>query len=159
MENSLSRILYEMPEYRRFEEAIERKEGPVAVFGLQDAGKAHLIACTGERRPVLYICATDTGAMEMWEMTRGFFPEAAVFLPRDVPLVHVLNVSDERSIQRVGALTRAVTSERPVILCSIEAVLQMLYLPVLYAVGGCSNLRQLQTGLTWCGYEKASHPR
>lgn len=161
MENSLSRILYEMPEYRRFEEAIEKKEGPVAVFGLQDAGKAHLIACTGERRPVLYICATDTGAMEMWEMTRGFFPEAAVFLPRDVPLVHVLNVSDERSIQRVGALTRAVTSERPVILCSIEAVLQRLapkkaFFEQCYRIrsGDTMEPRQLVKKLCEAGYER-----
>ena len=112
--------------YRRYEEIIGKKGGPVAVFGLQDGAKAHLVACTGEKRPVLYVCATDTGAMEMWEMVKGFSPEAALFLPRDVPLVHVLNVSDERSIQRVGALTRAVTRDRPVLICSAEAVMQKL---------------------------------
>ena len=161
MNHSLCSILNEMPEYRRFEEAVAGRKGPVAVFGLQDAAKAHLIACAGEKRPVLYVCATDTGAMEMWEMTKGFFPEAALFLPRDVPLVHVLNVSDERSIQRVGALTKAVTGERPVILCSVEAVLQKLA-PKQAFCGQCYRIRsgdtmeprQLVEKLCGAGYER-----
>ena len=161
MNNPLCKILDNMPEFRRFDEAVGKGGGPVAVFGLQDAGKAHLVACAGEKRPVLYICATDTGAMEMWEMTRGFCQEAALFLPRDVPLVHVLNVSDDRSIQRVGTLTRAVTCDRPVILCSIEAVLQKLAPKqafreqcFLIRSGDTAEPRQLVEKLCRAGYER-----
>ncbi len=143
------------------EQALDGGKGPVAAFGVQQAHKAHMLAALGAKRTVLAVAGSDTQAARLYEDVASFGVNAALFLPRETPLVHVVAVSDERRNARVSALARLSAGEACVVVCSMHAVLQRLCPPEAFAetiltvrTGDEFAPRALLALLVQAGYER-----
>ena len=161
MSNPILELLSGAPEFSRMADALAGSAGPVAAFGLQEAHKAHIAAALSLSHTVLLVCPTDTGAVRMYESARCMLPDAALFLPRETPLVHVLNVSSERSAQRVQALSQLLFAENRLVVCSMAALMQRLapkeaFLAQCLSLksGGEADPRALVSRLCAAGYER-----
>ena len=161
MQHPILTVLRDAPEFRRMEEALSRSCGPVAAFGLQESHKAHIAAVLSLSHTVLLVSATDTGAARLWDSVRGYLPDASLFLPRETPLVHVMNASSERAGSRASALSSLLFRENRLVICSMGALLQRLAPRDVY-VSQCVRLktgdetspRALVQRLAAAGYER-----
>jgi transcription-repair coupling factor (superfamily II helicase) len=160
MQHPILTVLRDAPEFRRMEDALSRSCGPVAAFGLQESHKAHIAAVLSLSHTVLLVSATDTGAARLWDSVRGYLPDASLFLPRETPLVHVMNASSERAGSRASALSSLLFRENRLVICSMGALLQRLAPRDVY-VSQCVRLktgdetspRALVQRLAAAGYE------
>lgn len=161
MQHPILTVLRDAPEFRRMEDALSRSCGPVAAFGLQESHKAHIAAVLSLSHTVLLVSATDTGAARLWDSVRGYLPDASLFLPRETPLVHVMNASSERAGSRASALSSLLFRENRLVICSMGALLQRLAPREVY-VSQCVRLktgdetspRALVQRLAAAGYER-----
>lgn len=161
MQHPILTVLRDAPEFRRMEDALSRRCGPVAAFGLQESHKAHIAAVLSLSHTVLLVSATDTGAARLWDSVRGYLPDASLFLPRETPLVHVMNASSERAGSRASALSSLLFRENRLVICSMGALLQRLAPREVY-VSQCVRLktgdetspRALVQRLAAAGYER-----
>ena len=161
MQHPILTVLRDAPEFRRMEDALSRSCGPVAAFGLQESHKAHIAAVLSLSHTVLLVSATDTGAARLWDSVRGYLPDASLFLPRETPLVHVMNASSERAGSRASALSSLLFRENRLVICSMDALLQRLAPRDVY-VSQCVRLktgdetspRALVQRLAAAGYER-----
>jgi len=161
MSHPLLALLGHSAEFRRLEDALHANEGPAAVFGLQEPHKSHIAAALSEQRTVLFVCPTDTGAAKLHQNLVCMRPDAALFLPRETPLVHVLNVSSERSSQRVQALSAILFRKNTAVVTSVPALMQRLA-PKEEFLSQCISLesgeeidpRALLAQLVAAGYER-----
>ncbi len=161
MQHPILTVLRDAPEFRRMEDALSRSCGPVAAFGLQESHKAHIAAVLSLSHTVLLVSATDTGAARLWDFVRGYLPDASLFLPRETPLVHVMNASSERAGSRASALSSLLFRENRLVICSMGALLQRLAPRDVY-VSQCVRLktgdetspRALVQRLAAAGYER-----
>ena len=161
MQHPILTVLRDAPEFRRMEDALSRSCGPVAAFGLQESHKAHVAAVLSLSHTVLLVSATDTGAARLWDSVRGYLPDASLFLPRETPLVHVMNASSERAGSRASALSSLLFRENRLVICSMGALLQRLAPRDVY-VSQCVRLktgdetspRALVQRLAAAGYER-----
>ena len=161
MQHPILTVLRDAPEFRRMEDALSRSCGPVAAFGLQESHKAHIAAVLSLSHTVLLVSATDTGAARLWDSVRGYLPDASLFLPRETPLVHVMNASSERAGSRASALSSLLFRENRLVICSMGALLQRLAPRDVY-VSQCVRLktgdetspRALVQRLAAAGYER-----
>ncbi len=161
MQHPILTVLRDAPEFRRMEDALSRSCGPVAAFGLQESHKAHIAAVLSLSHTVLLVSATDTGAARLWDSVRGYLPDASLFLPRETPLVHVMNASSERAGSHASALSSLLFRENRLVICSMGALLQRLAPRDVY-VSQCVRLktgdetspRALVQRLAAAGYER-----
>lgn len=161
MQHPILTVLRDAPEFRRMEDALSRSCGPVAAFGLQESHKAHIAAVLSLSHTVLLVSATDTGAARLWDSVRGYLLDASLFLPRETPLVHVMNASSERAGSRASALSSLLFRENRLVICSMGALLQRLAPRDVY-VSQCVRLktgdetspRALVQRLAAAGYER-----
>ena len=161
MQHPILTVLRDAPEFRRMEDALSRSCGPVAAFGLQESHKAHIAAVLSLSHTVLLVSATDTGAARLWDSVRGYLPDASLYLPRETPLVHVMNASSERAGSRASALSSLLFRENRLVICSMGALLQRLAPRDVY-VSQCVRLktgdetspRALVQRLAAAGYER-----
>ncbi len=161
MQHPILTVLRDAPEFRRMEDALSRSCGPVAAFGLQESHKAHIAAVLSLSHTILLVSATDTGAARLWDSVRGYLPDASLFLPRETPLVHVMNASSERAGSRASALSSLLFRENRLVICSMGALLQRLAPRDVY-VSQCVRLktgdetspRALVQRLAAAGYER-----
>ena len=161
MGNRIVALTKELNEWKRLKTAVLENNGPVAVFGTSETHRVQIAAATGEDFPVLFVCATDTGAMEYYEALQQIDPNVTVFLPRETPLVHVMTVSEERSGQRVRAMSELLFSGHPVTVCSVAALMQAIA-PKRVFLSQCIRIssgddispRDLMAQLVNAGYER-----
>lgn len=136
--------------------------GPVAVFGAPDAVKPGTVALLAQQRTVLWVASTAAEAMRLHGLLRAYVPEALLYLPRDLPLVHLESVSWERRTMRLSVLSALALSVRSVIVTCAEALLERLVLPETFLVhtqtvcwGETRDPQVLLRQLTDAGYERA----
>ena len=126
MRSALDRALRETPDYERLESLLKKGGGPLAVLNLQNVHKAHLLCALSESMPVLAVAASEAQAAALRDLASAFGAPARLFLPRDIPLVHVMDASWERSSARIAALSSLLRGgEGPVITC-VSALMQKL---------------------------------
>lgn len=118
--------LFAAEDLRRICRSVRAGEGPCAVFGVPEIQKSHIAAVLAEESTVLLVTSTDTGAVRMAADIRALGVPCGLFLPRDIPLTHILNISNERSAERIAALTRLADGCPGVTVASMQAVLQRL---------------------------------
>ena len=161
MRSALDRALRETPDYERLESLLKKGGGPLAVLNLQNVHKAHLLCALSESMPVLAVAASEAQAAALRDLASAFGAPARLFLPRDIPLVHVMEASWERSSARIAALSSLLRGgEGPVITC-VSALMQKLCPPDVFAeglftlsAGDECDPRELVKRLTACGYER-----
>ena len=166
MKRPLLDVLFTAPDFARTAEALSGGRGPVAAFGLPEAHKSHIaaaLAASGAGRTVLLVTSTDTAAVRMHADAEALGAPAALLLPRETPLTHVLNVSGERAGQRVRALLCLAEGRPCVVVASMAAVLQRVAPKAAFLsqrlevrTGGELEPRALIERLAGAGYERVA---
>ena len=151
------------PGYRQLHAALENGDGTVAVFGLPEAHRAAVNAALAEDRTVVWVVPTPAEAMRLYELQRAYCPDAGLFLPRELPLVHLEAVSAERRSERLSVLSRLALSVPSLIVTCPEALMERLvphetFLSqiVRVSVGDTVDPRVLAAQLANAGYERTA---
>lgn len=147
--------------YRQLDQALVSGSGTAAVFGLPEAHRMAVTAALAEGRTVLLVASTQAEAMKLHGLLLAYAPEAQLFLPRELPLVHLQAVSTERRAQRLGVLSRMALNGQLLIVTCPEALMERLapreaFLHQLktVVVGEEHDPRVLLSGLIEAGYER-----
>lgn len=149
------------PGYRQLHSALENGDGTVAVFGLSEAHRPAVNAALAEDKTVLWVAPTPAEAMRLYELQRAYRPDTGLFLPRELPLVHLEAVSSERRASRLAVLSRLALGVSSLIVTCSEALMERLvphetFLSqiVRVCVGDTIDPRDLMTKLSEAGYER-----
>ena len=135
--------------------------GTVAVFGAGEAYRPAAAAALSEERTVVLIASTPVEALRFLELIRAYNPDALLFLPREVPLVHLQAISAERRSQRLAVLSHLALSSPCLIITCAEALMERLAPPSVFLdrmrsvfVGEEHDPRKLLADLISAGYER-----
>lgn len=149
------------PAYRQLHTALQNGDGTVAVFGLSEAHRPAVNAALAEDRTVVWVAPTPAEAMRLYELQRAYRPDTGLFLPRELPLVHLEAVSSERRANRLSVLSRLALSASSLVVTCAEALMERLvqhetFLSqiVRVQVGDTIDPRTLLEQLCIAGYER-----
>ena len=159
----LLRAVANDPGYRQLHASLENGDGTVAVFGLSEAHRPVVNAALAEERTVVWVVPTPAEAMRLFELQRAYRPDTGLFLPRELPLVHLEAVSSERRSSRLSVLSRLALSVPSLIITCPEALMERLvqhetFLSqiVRVQVGDTVDPRTLIARLADAGYERTA---
>jgi len=162
--HQLLSLLQELPEFQRLLAAIDSGRCPAAVSGLAAIHRAHfaagLYAHTG--RPLVVICADEDEGDRVSEDLRALTLIDPVRLsPREYTFHNAAVVSREWEHRRLSALRQIGAGQAPIVVCTIEALLQVTIPPTLLRqcsltlrVGESHDLAGLVETLTAAGYSR-----
>ena len=147
--------------YRQLENALASGSGTAAVFGLQEAHRTVVTAALAERHSVLFVASTEVEAIKMHGLLRAYAPDALLYLPRELPLVHLQATGPERRAQRLAVLSRLALGADVLVVTCAEALMERLAPPDVFlsqlfsvAVGEEHDPRDLLQKLIAAGYER-----
>ena len=112
--------------YRQLDTALKTGDGTVAVFGLPEAHRAPVNAALSEDRTVVWVVPTPAEALRLFEQQRAYRPDTLLFLPRELPIVHLETVSSERRAERLAVLSRLALNSNCLIITCPEALMERL---------------------------------
>ncbi|MBQ5708996.1 MAG: transcription-repair coupling factor, partial [Anaerotignum sp.] len=164
MMKALMEPLLELGSFRQVLNSIQEKQSPVFATGVIDAAKNHLTYALKEQtdRPVLILTYSELRAKEILEgMT--FFEKDCVNYPAKDILFYSADVhSMEMNRQRFLVLERLMKGETPVIVASMEALLDKYPKKDVFASfllklkeGDVAEMADLTRKLVVMGYERA----
>ena len=164
MMKSLTAPLLELGCYQQVLNSIKEKQTPVFATGVIDAAKNHLTYSLKEHteRPVFILTYSELRAKEIME-GMSFFEKDCVYYPAKDILFYSADVhSMEMNRQRFFVLERLLKGETPVIVASMEALLDKYpkkdtYLSFLLQLkeGDVVEIADLTRKLVLMGYERA----
>lgn len=156
----LQKFLTTDPAYIHLLESLSGGNGTVAVFGSPENHRAQIVAALAENRTVVYITAGELDAVKLHGELSAYC-DALLFLPREMPLVHVQAVSYERRTQRLSVLSRLALDVPCSIVTCTAAVMELLapkkeFLAMQrrVSVGDTLSPRELIGALVEAGYER-----
>ena len=159
--NALLQTIANDPAYRQLNAALANGDGTVAVFGLPESHRAAVNAALSDARTAVWVVPTPAEALRLYELQRAHRSDAMLFLPRELPLVHLETVSAERRAQRLAVLSRLALGGNALIVTCPEALMERLvphetFLSQLVSVqvGDTVDPRALLARLTAAGYER-----
>ena len=162
--NGLTKPLLELDSFRQMLNSIKEKNTPVFATGAIDAAKNHLIYCLKEyaERPVCILTYSELRAKEIMEGL-AFFEKDCVYYPAKDILFYSADVhSMEMNRQRFLILERLLRGETPVIVASMEALLDKYPKKEVFASfllelreGDIAAISDLTRKLVLMGYERA----
>ena len=159
--NELLRAITKDAAYRQLDTALASGDGTVAVFGLPEPHRAPVNAALSEARTVVWVLPTPAEALRLYEQQRAYRPDSLLFLPRELPLVHLETVSSERRAQRLAVLSRLALQADCLIVTCAEALMERLaphetFLSQIVTVhtGDTIDPRELLKRLAASGYER-----
>ena len=124
--NELLRAVANDAAYRQLDLALQDGGGTVAVFGLGEAHRLPVNAALSEDRSVVWVVSTPAEALRLYEQQRAYRADTLLFLPRELPLVHLETVSSERRAARLAVLSRLALSSNCLIITCAEALMEKL---------------------------------
>lgn len=159
--NELLRAVANDAAYRQLDLALQDGGGTVAVFGLGEAHRLPVNAALSEDRTVVWVVSTPAEALRLYEQQRAYRADTLLFLPRELPLVHLETVSSERRAARLAVLSRLALSSNCLIITCAEALMEKLaphetFLSQIVTVrtGDTVDPRELLRRLLASGYER-----
>lgn len=160
---ALTEPLLELGSYRQVLDSIKEGKTPVFATGVIDAAKNHLAYCLKQHtdRPVMILTYSELRAKEIME-DLAFFERDCVYYPAKDILFYSADVhSMEMNRQRFLALERLLKGETPVVVASMEALLDKYPKKEVFAsfllklqVGDEAELSDLTRKLVVMGYER-----
>ncbi len=159
----LASMLQSLPEFGRLTAAIEAGACPAAVSGLAAVHRAHFAA--GLRlggRPVVVVCADELEGRRLAEDLSALAGEEAPLLTaREFTYHNAATVSRQWEHRRLALLAGLSEGRLPLLVCTVEALLQPTIPPALLRrtvgrleLGGQYDLNQLAQALTDGGYTR-----
>ncbi|KXL51831.1 transcription-repair-coupling factor [Anaerotignum neopropionicum] len=161
---ALTEPLLELEGYQNVLEAIRKNHTPVFTTGVIDVEKTHLLYSIKEhcQRPLLILTYSELRAREILEEF-SFFHKNPIYYPAKDILFYSADVhSMEMNRHRFHAMERLLSGERPVIVASVEALLDRYPQKELFTqfiatlkVGDIIDINKLTKQLICLGYERA----
>ncbi len=162
--NHLLTILDHIPEFPRLLAAIDSGKCPAAVSGLAAVHRAHFAAGIRENtgRSVVVVCADEGEADRMAEDLRALTRSEPLRLSaREFTFHNAAVVSRQWEHRRLSALRAMAAGEAPLVVCTVEALLQRTIPKTLLAqcaqmlrVGEAHDLPELAERLSAAGYAR-----
>ena len=162
-ENPLFAVLDQYPEYVRLRETLSSAGGPVSIFGLGEAHKAHLLSALHgrEAHTMLVVSANENAAAKMTELLSDY-GETVHFPARELPLAgRGVVASDAIAARRIGTLTRLAAGEPLLIVASLPALMQRIApmeavreTTLLLELGASIDPMELLRSLVRAGYQR-----
>ena len=147
--------------WKQLDTALSTGGGTVAVYGLGEAHRPVVTAALGAGRTALLVASTQVEALRLHAALRAYAPDALLYLPRELPLVHLQAVSTERRAQRLAVLSRLALGTESLIVTCAEALMERLAPPATFlsqlktvSVGEEHDPRALLADLIAAGYER-----
>ena len=160
----LTAPMLELESFQQILNCISKKQTPVFATGVIDAAKNHLTYCLKKytERPIFILTYSELRAKEILE-DMAFFEKDCVYYPAKDILFYSADVhSMEMNRQRFLALERLLKGERPVIVASMEALLDKYPKKDVFQsfllqlkVGDIVEISDLTRKLVVMGYERA----
>ena len=160
----LTAPMLELESFQQILNCISKKQTPVFATGVIDAAKNHLTYCLKKytERPIFILTYSELRAKEILE-DMAFFEKDCVYYPAKDILFYSADVhSMEMNRQRFLALERLLKGERPVIVASMEALLDKYPKKEVFQsfllqlkVGDIVEISDLTRKLVVMGYERA----
>ncbi len=149
------------PAVKELLSGLREGRGPAAVFSLPDAARAPVFAALGQEGTVMAVLDTETAAIELFTELKSYRPDAQLFLPRELPLVHVQAAAPERRSQRLGVLSRLALGVPTLFVTCAGALMERLAPPEAFISqlkvvkrGDTLEPRALLADLVTAGYER-----
>lgn len=127
-----SNVLNKSQGYRELLSAVRRDELPCGITGLSHIHKAHLIHALCEddnRRAVVFVADEAEGTRIMEDLNTMQSGGAYLYPARDYSMRPTQGQSREFEQQRLGVLGRMMEGDYRVVICSIEAAMQLTLPP------------------------------
>ena len=160
---ALTAPLTELGSFQQLLEGIEKGNTPVFAAGVMDAAKNHLAYSLQEKtkRPLLFLTYSELRAKEILKDFTFFTKDCAYYPAKDILFYSADVHSMEMNRQRFLILERLLQGEHPVIVASVEALLDK-YPPrqvfesfrLTLRTGGVFALADLTRKLIRMGYER-----
>lgn len=125
----LFRALEGAEEYQKLAEALDKKRGPVSVFGLGEAHRPNMASALYARfgTQTLVVAPSAQAAGRLFEEISAYHKNALLFPIREMPLNARSYVqSQELEFRRLNVLTRLASGESLLVVAPIEALMQRL---------------------------------
>ncbi len=160
--NPLLSYLERESEYVRLCEALEKGRGPVSVFGMAEAHRAHIAAALASSVPLLYLCANEQNAARVSEDIAAFGVSGSHFPARETFAQEGVSASSGLTERRMQTLSAAGKMSCSFICLSSLALLQRLISPekleqmsVSLKLGECIDQQELIKKLVEGGYTRS----
>lgn len=162
--NALTEPLLRLGSFRQILEGIAEGRTPVFATGVIDAAKAHLAYCLKKEtgRPLLVLTYSELRAKELAEELRFFEREVLTYPAKDILFYSADVHSTEMNHQRFFVLERLLRKDAPVIVASMEALLDKYPQKEVFSafllrlkVGETVEIAALVRQLVQMGYERA----
>lgn len=126
-----SKVLHESAEYKTISGAIHENRLPAGVTGVSLIHKAHLVhsLCEDETRRAVIIVADEAEGSRLVENLNAMKGGALLYPARDFNLRPAQSQSREYEQQRLGVLGHMLEGEYRVVVCSVEAAMQLTLPP------------------------------
>ena len=160
----LLNILEQVPEFEQLLANLENGRSPVAVSGLSPVHRAHFAAGLGYKteRPVVLVCADEAEAVRLGEDYTAFTGISPVLITAREFLFHDgATASRQWEHQRLSAFYKMAAEEAPLVIATIEGLLQRTLSPeelaghvVTVETNGQYDLNDLADRLAALGYTR-----
>ncbi|HOA80007.1 MAG TPA: CarD family transcriptional regulator, partial [Defluviitaleaceae bacterium] len=163
--NGIIEPLLELDAYQKLLDSLNNHNTPVLATGMMDSQKAHLIASLKihSSKPVVIVTNDDMKAKEIFEDMQFFIKDKIYLYPSKDILFYNADVHSMDIVkQRINVLKALVKDEKPLIVLSVEALLDRLVKMDLFKsfilnfeVGSIVDINQLMHQLLLMGYERS----
>ena len=157
----LIKILKKDPAVTELLLGLKEGRGPAAVFSLPDAARAPVFTALSEEGTCMVVMDTEMAAVELFNELKSYRSDILLFLPRELPLVHVQAAAPERRSQRLGVLSRLVLGVPTMFVTCGAALMERLAPPEAFISqvkvvkrGDTLPPRSLLSDLVAAGYER-----
>ena len=107
---------------------IENKTSPISISGLTDVGMIHILEAINEfgKKPICILTYNEIQAKKIYEDIKYFTDKAIFFPKKEIVTYDYIAESKDLPYQRIEALNEIKKKKNPIIITTIEAVMQKL---------------------------------
>ncbi len=162
--NELLTLLEGFEEYQSLKTALNFNDGPISIFGLSTAHKAHILSGLVEHtnRSMLIILTNDSECRDMEESMASYGVNACVFPAESAPVgISAVSSSGGTGQKRIETLRLILNDKARVVITTIKAFMERIAPPhviknaaMSFKTGDTIDLKELVVRLINCGYER-----
>ncbi|WP_144428569.1 transcription-repair coupling factor [Defluviitalea phaphyphila] len=161
--NAIIDPILELEAYKKLLNNLKSHKSPILATGTIDSQKSHLIYAikTHTNRPIIIVTHNEMKAKEIYEDMKFFIEDNIYIYPSKDVLFYNADVhSIDIVVQRLNVLKALIDNKNPVIILSIEALLDRLVKKDIFTkfilkfkVGDIVSIKELTKNLVLMGYE------
>ena len=151
------------PKFLNLNKQIENNTSPIQVSGLTDVGMLQIIGGINEfnKKPICVVTYNEIQAKNIYENMK-YFIENLIFLPKkEIVTYDFIAESKDLPYERIEALNKIVTKKNPIVVTTIEALLQEIPAKdtlynnkIEFKIGEIYNLEEIKKKLVKLGYSR-----